>query len=295
MTNVISRIWLAGGLFALTITIFALFSMPASAGRIDNQALINGLLANLIEDSSQALQILRPLAEKGEPLAQMFLGRLYEKGEGAPFDCAEAVKWFTRAAEQGDADAQFGLGSLHHQGQCVAKNDRTAVIWFERSGKKGDPRGLSAIGEIYLGHGDIPTDYGKAIVWFLRAAMLADAEAIYKLGVLNALGQGVPKDNLEAYIGDRPFSNRSCVTNASIGNAFQLSLTPCIFPLSHPAAIDDQLNGPIMTITGGYWRAFLDSIEFWHNRNYDRWPRKVHNGILGTAFADRKFGTSSTG
>ena len=199
MTNVISRIWLAGGLFALTITIFALFSMPASAGRIDNQALINGLLANLIEDLSQALQILRPLAEKGEPLAQMFLGRLYEKGEGAPFDCAEAVKWFTRAAEQGDVDAQFGLGSLHHQGQCVAKNDRTAVIWFERSGKKGDPRGLSAIGEIYLGHGDIPTDYGKAIVWFLRAAMLADAEAIYKLGVLNALGQGVPKDNLEAY------------------------------------------------------------------------------------------------
>jgi TPR repeat protein len=96
----------------------------------------------------QAFQILLPLAEKGEPLAQMIVGRLYEKGEGAPNDCGEAVKWSTRAAEQGNADAQFELANFYHQGHCVAKDDRTAVIWFELSGKKGDPRGLNAIGEI---------------------------------------------------------------------------------------------------------------------------------------------------
>lgn len=87
----------------------------------------------------QAFQILRPLAEKGEPLAQLIVGRLYEKGEGAPHDCGEAVKWFTRAAEQENAEAQFELATIYHQGQCVANDDRTAVIWFERSAKMGDP------------------------------------------------------------------------------------------------------------------------------------------------------------
>jgi TPR repeat protein len=199
MTNITTRAWLAVGLVGLTVATCASFDAFASAGSTDVQQLNDGLLAYARVDSLEALQILLPLAKKGEPLAQMIVGRLYARGEGSPHDCGEAVKWFTRAAEQGDADAQFELATFYHQGQCVAKDDPAAVIWFELSARMGDPRGLNAIGEIYLGRGDIPPDYAKAVGWFLRAAKLFDGDALYQLGVLHALGRGVPKDYLEAY------------------------------------------------------------------------------------------------
>jgi TPR repeat protein len=177
----------------------AFFGPPVLAAGTAVQELNDGLIAYVREEPLQAFQILLPLAEKGEPLAQLIVGRLYKIGYGAAHDCGNAVKWFTRAAEQGNTEAQFELGNFYHQGQCVAKNDRAAIGWFGRSGEKGDPQGLTTIGEIYLGNGDIPLDYAKAIGWFLRAAKLADSKALYNLGVLYALGQGVPKDNLEAY------------------------------------------------------------------------------------------------
>jgi TPR repeat protein len=199
MTNITTRAWLTVGIIGLMVATCASFGPPASAAGTAVQELNDGLSAYVREEPLQAFQILLPLAEKGEPLAQLIVGRLYKIGNGAPQDCGEAVKWFTRAAEQGNVEAQFELGTFYHQGQCVAKNDRTAVSWFERSGEKGDPRGLTTIGEIYLGHGDIPQDYAKAIDWFLRGAKLFDAEALYKLGILHSLGQGAPKDDLEAY------------------------------------------------------------------------------------------------
>ena len=43
-----------------------------------------------------ALQLSRPLAEKGNVLAQTNLGLMYFYGQGVPQDYSEAVKWFTR-------------------------------------------------------------------------------------------------------------------------------------------------------------------------------------------------------
>ena len=174
MTSTTRRPWLELGFVGLTVATCASFGPPASAAGTAVQELNDGLIAYVREAPLQAFQILLPLAEKGEPLAQLIVGRLYKIGYGSPHDCGEAVKWFTRAAEQGNTEAQFELGNFYHQGQCVAKNDRAAISWFERSGEKGDPQGLTTIGEIYLGNGDLPKDYAKAIGWFLRAAKLAD-------------------------------------------------------------------------------------------------------------------------
>src|SRR5215471_765837 len=54
-------------------------------------------------DLATALQLLRPLAERGNADAQMKLGFLYVAGGGIPQDYAAAVKWFHLAADQGQA------------------------------------------------------------------------------------------------------------------------------------------------------------------------------------------------
>ena len=41
-------------------------------------------------------------AEKGNKIAQFFLGMMYANGEGVAKDFKEAVKWCRKAAEKGD-------------------------------------------------------------------------------------------------------------------------------------------------------------------------------------------------
>jgi uncharacterized protein len=60
---------------------------------------------------AKAAKLYRPLAQRGDAIAQTLLGVLYVNGAGVPKDYAEAVKWFRLAAEQGNATAQDQLGA----------------------------------------------------------------------------------------------------------------------------------------------------------------------------------------
>ena len=67
-------------------------------------------------DYATALQLLRPLAERGDAAAQLNLGIIYQKGRGVPQNYAAALLWFGKAANQGMAVAQYNLGSMYHGG-----------------------------------------------------------------------------------------------------------------------------------------------------------------------------------
>src|SRR5271166_6632222 len=79
-----------GGVLAL-----ALFGVARAGPFEDAQA------ADQKGDYATELQILRPLAEQGNALAQLGLGVMYANGHGVPQDYAQAVVWYRKAAEQG--------------------------------------------------------------------------------------------------------------------------------------------------------------------------------------------------
>jgi TPR repeat protein len=63
------------------------------------------------DNYSTALQLLRPLAESGDPRAQYYLGKMYRWGEdGVPQDEAAASKWFATALPGNEAEASPRLG-----------------------------------------------------------------------------------------------------------------------------------------------------------------------------------------
>ena len=65
-------------------------------------------------DYASALQVLTLKARSGDPVAQNYVGEIYEKGLGLPGpDHAAAVSWYRKAADQGYAPAQTALGSLY--------------------------------------------------------------------------------------------------------------------------------------------------------------------------------------
>jgi PAS domain S-box-containing protein len=111
-----------------------------------------------------ALQLARPIAERGDSGAQSLLGLIYLNGNGAQRNESEAIKWYRRAADQGNADAQLRIGDIYFHG---------------------------------LG---VPQDYSEARRWYRLAADHGNAFAMYNLGVLYASGEGVPPDNILAHM-----------------------------------------------------------------------------------------------
>lgn len=81
-------------------------------------------------DYATALRELRPLAEKGEPLAQVMLGLMYYQGKGVQQDYKEALKLYLRAADQGEATAQMPLGVMYGRGQGVEQDLVEAYVRF---------------------------------------------------------------------------------------------------------------------------------------------------------------------
>lgn len=86
---------------------------------------------------AEASRLWRPLAEKGDPQAQNYLGILYQLGLGVDRDYALAFKWYHSAAVHGNADAQRNLGALYQQGQGTAQNNLWAYAWYYAAAHNG--------------------------------------------------------------------------------------------------------------------------------------------------------------
>jgi uncharacterized protein len=174
---------------ALSLAIVA----PASG-----QDFQQGLEAHRRGDYDTALHEFRPLAEQGNALAQRFLGRLYELGNGVPKNGTEALRWYRLAAEQGDAFAQYSLGKIFGKGQLVRQDDTEAVRWYRLAAEQGLAVAQSNLGLSYeLGRGVRQNDT-EAVRWYRLAGEQGLSVAQYNLGLMYELGQGVTRDYVEA-------------------------------------------------------------------------------------------------
>jgi uncharacterized protein len=96
------------------------------------------------QDYVSASGVFIPLAEQGDPLAQSYLGFMFETGRGVPQNYTEAAMWYRRAAEQGDSRAQYSLGLLYDRGQGVPQDIVEASKWLNLSTAAAPPRAREA-------------------------------------------------------------------------------------------------------------------------------------------------------
>ena len=104
-----------------------------AAGGAQAQSFGQGVSAFNRQDYSLASRIFIPLAERGQPAAQTYLGFLFETGRGVPQNYTEAAMWYRRAAEQGDSLAQYSLGLHYDHGQGVPRDIVEASKWLNLS------------------------------------------------------------------------------------------------------------------------------------------------------------------
>jgi hypothetical protein len=92
-------------------------------------------------DYASALTALLPKARSGDPVAQTYVGEIYEKGLGlASPDYDAAAEWYRKAANNDHAPAQISLGSLYERGLGVPKDKAEALSWYRRGSGLSEDR-----------------------------------------------------------------------------------------------------------------------------------------------------------
>jgi hypothetical protein len=109
-------------------------------------------------DYAKALQVTRPLAEKGDPRSQYGMGVLYENGFGVTKDLKLAAAWYLKSARQGNTDAQYNLGAMYEHGVGMPVNYPEAARWYRPAAEQGDIDALSNLGVLYQGGKGVPQD-----------------------------------------------------------------------------------------------------------------------------------------
>ena len=115
-----------------------------------------------------ALKEFTVLAEQGDAVAQLALGRMYMIGQGVKQDREEAVKWLNASATQGNADAQFFLGAMY----LLPQTDiGTGIKWLRVSAEQGNQDAQYLLGKTYMrGAKELARDQIQGAMWLLLAA-----------------------------------------------------------------------------------------------------------------------------
>lgn len=161
---------------AVALTLACSLSAAAHAGSMEDarQALEK-------QDFGRAARLLRPLAERDVPGAQIELGLLYFRGRGVPEDDAAAFQWFSRAAALGSADAMYHLANLYAFGHGVPDgetdpDERAAQFYFEAA-RRGHSAAQHSLGILYLTGKGVQQNRAEAEKWFRRAASQGHVES----------------------------------------------------------------------------------------------------------------------
>ena len=107
-------------------------------------------------NAGSALKVWMAAAQEGDPIAQTYVGEIYEKGLGLQPNYALALQWYQKAAEQGDGRAKLNLGYLYERGLGVQQNLITAMNLYR------DASGLSDTPIEFVANVDAATTTGGA-------------------------------------------------------------------------------------------------------------------------------------
>ena len=146
-------------------TIVSLCSNVARANDLED-----AIDAHYKGNHAKALELLPPIAEEGNVIAQGLLGRMYLRGVGVLQDYQEAVKWHCLAAEQGDKYSQHSLGCSYYYGVGVTQDYQEAAKWYRLAAEQGHAVAQDSLGLMYDEGKGVAPDYQEAAKWHRLAS-----------------------------------------------------------------------------------------------------------------------------
>jgi uncharacterized protein len=147
-------------------------------------------------DYSTAAAIWQPLAEKGNPAAEVGMGKLYDFGWGVPKDRVQATAWYQKAANQGFAEGECTIGLGYVEGMGVQPHDISRGLALMKAAvDHGSGSCAESIGELFrVGLFGVPKDTVQATAWHRKGAEMGDALAESRLGIDYEFGIGIERN-----------------------------------------------------------------------------------------------------
>lgn len=109
-------------------------------------------------------------ANFGDAEGALYVGYMYERGEGVQKNIRSAVEWYVKSANMGNRGAQHNLGVFFYNGTGVEKNLEVAYEFFWTAAKQGKADSMLNIGVMYENGEYVAKDYHKALEWYRKAA-----------------------------------------------------------------------------------------------------------------------------
>lgn len=126
-------------------------------------------------------------------LLGLTLAACSDPGDAIPPALAE----LHQRAVAGDASAQLDLGLHYVTGTGIAPNEQAALRWIGKAAAQGNAAAQFELGSYYIL--EPHRDFERAAGLLRQSALQGFAPAQSSLAVLYLVGQGVPKDRIEAY------------------------------------------------------------------------------------------------
>jgi cell division septation protein DedD len=142
-----------------------------------------GIDAWAAQDYDRAVQIWRPIADRGDPDAQYNLAQAYFLGRGVPQNMVLAEQWYERAARQGHPEATANYGLLLFQNG----RRQEAIPYVTRAADAGDPRAQYVLGTALFNGDVVPRDAPRAYALMSRAAAQNLPPAVTQLAEMERL------------------------------------------------------------------------------------------------------------
>ena len=188
--------WLFVGAMVLALGIAvrtALTPNPPEPTDAEPVALQEGVAAFRTGAYGTALELLEPLAKKGDAQAGYWMGQMYEQGLGVKRDVDTAVTWYRKAAEGGWTAGKLQLGEMYFEGTETLQDFTKARNWLDQAAHDGDARAQLDLGRLYANAWGGDKDPIEALVWYELASRQGNYEA---QRLRDALLHGMPEDQI---------------------------------------------------------------------------------------------------
>ena len=124
MGGTMSRVTAVLSGVALLLFFVVLLALPRLLPSVEDGATAYGR-----GDYAAAFSEFLPLANKGDPNAQFFIGEMYRLGQGRKTNNEIAAQWHLKAARAGNSNSQFTIGMMYSHGIGVDKDFIQAYKW----------------------------------------------------------------------------------------------------------------------------------------------------------------------
>jgi TPR repeat protein len=121
---------------------------------------------------AEALLTWQHAAAMGSVNAALFVGMMYDAGQGVPQSYRNALSWYQLAAEKGSLTAAFNVGVIYDAGYGVPQNTAAAADWYARAAAKGSGRAAFNLALLYENGDGVTQSEKRANTYFKQAERL---------------------------------------------------------------------------------------------------------------------------